>query len=118
MRHIHIWSVLKTPILTEDDETGQAIVKMKTRITEIEKSRDSLVQLVTTGAVAIEASEYKFKALNDEEEYLREQITILENKAQTKDELRLMLRTISDELAKYSDSLISYNDIAVRKVIE
>lgn len=105
-------------ILTEDDETGQAIVKMKTRITEIEKSRDSLVQLVTTGAVAIEASEDKFKALNDEEEYLREQITILENKAQTKDELRLMLRTISDELAKYSDSLISYNDIAVRKVIE
>ena len=36
--------------------------------------RDNLISLVTTGAVDIESSDGKFKALNDEEKYLRDQI--------------------------------------------
>ncbi|MBR4361724.1 MAG: hypothetical protein IKP42_03140 [Ruminococcus sp.] len=39
-------------------------------------------------------------------------------KAQTKTDLRLMLKTISDELENYDDSIIRYNETAVRKVVE
>ena len=105
-------------VLTEEDELGQAISKMENRIREIEKTRDNLVTFVTTGAIELEDSDCKFKALNSEEEYLREQITILQNKTETNDELRLMIQTIADELENYSDSLITYNDIAVRKIID
>ena len=105
-------------VLTEEDELGQAISKMGNRIKEIEKARDNLVTLVTTGAIDIDASDDKFKALKSEEEYLREQITIIQSKTESKDELRLMIQTITDELEKYSDSLITYSDIAVRKIID
>ena len=105
-------------VLTEEDELGQAISKMGNRIKEIEKARDNLVTLVTTGAIDINASDDKFKALKSEEEYLREQITIIQSKTESKDELRLMIQTITDELEKYSDSLITYSDIAVRKIID
>lgn len=105
-------------VLTEEDELGQAISKMGNRIKEIEKARDNLVTLVTTGAIDIDASDDKFKALKSEEEYLREQITIIQSKTESKDELRLMIQTITDELEKYNDSLITYSDIAVRKIID
>ena len=105
-------------VLTEEDELGQAISKMENRIREIEKTRDNLVTFVTTGAIELEDSDCKFKALNSEAEYLREQITILQNKTETNDELRLMIQTIADELENYSDSLITYSDIAVRKIID
>lgn len=80
--------------------------------------RDNLVNLVTTGAVDIESSDDKFKALNGEEKYLRDQIEQLKIKAQTKTDLRLMLKTISDELENYDDSIIKYKETAVRKVVE
>ena len=85
-------------VLSEEDELGQAITNMQNRIQEIEKMRDNLVNLVTTGALDIESSDDKFKALNDEEKYLRNQIEQLKTKAQTKTDLRLMLKTISDDL--------------------
>ena len=53
-----------------------------------------------------------------EEKYLRDQIEQLKLKAQTKTDLRLMLRTISDELKNYDDSIVKYNETAVRKVVE
>ena len=105
-------------VLSEEDELGQAITKMENRIREIEKMRDNLINLVTTGAVDIESSDDKFKALNSEEKYLRDQIEQLKLKAQTKTDLRLMLKTISDELKNYDDSIIKYNETAVRKVVE
>lgn len=105
-------------VLSEADEIGQAISKMESRIKEIEKQRDNLIELVTIGAMDIEASDGKFKALKSEEEYLREQITIIQSKTESKDELRLMIQTITDELEKYNDSLITYSDIAVRKIID
>lgn len=105
-------------VLSEEDELGQAITKMENRIREVEKMRDNLVNLVTTGAVDIESSDDKFKALNGEEKYLRDQIEQLKLKAQTKTDLRLMLKTISDELENYDDSIIKYNETAVRKVVE
>ena len=105
-------------VLSEEDELGQAITKMENRIREVEKMRDNLVNLVTTGAVDIESSDDKFKALNSEEKYLRDQIEQLKLKAQTKTDLRLMLKTISDELENYDDSIIKYNETAVRKVVE
>lgn len=55
---------------------------------------------------------------NGEEKYLRDQIEQLKLKAQTKTDLRLMLRTISDELKNYDDSIVKYNETAVRKVVE
>ena len=105
-------------VLSEEDELGQAITKMENRIREVEKMRDNLVNLVTTGAVDIESSDDKFKALNSEEKYLRDQIEQLKLKAQTKTDLRLMLKTISDELKNYDDSIVKYNETAVRKVVE
>ena len=81
-------------VLSEEDELGQAITKMENRIREVEKMRDNLINLVTTGAVDIESSDDKFKVLNDEEKYLRDQIEQLKIKAQTKTDLRLMLKTI------------------------
>ena len=100
------------------EENIGCITKMENRIREIEKMRDNLIGLVTTGAVDIESSDDKFKALNDEEKYLRDQIEQLKIKAQTKTDLRLMLKTISDELKNYDDSIIKYNETAVRKVVE
>lgn len=38
----------------------------------------------------------------------------LKIKAQTKTDLRLMLKTISDELENYDDSIIKYNETASR----
>ncbi|SDB41093.1 Site-specific DNA recombinase [Ruminococcaceae bacterium FB2012] len=104
--------------ITESDELGQAISKIENRLTEIEKTRDDLIQLVTTGAIAIESADDKFKALKDEESYLRSQLTTLKTKAENSDDIRLMLKTISDELKKYSGSLLDYDDMAVRKTIE
>ena len=49
---------------------------------------------------------------------LRDQIEQLKLKAQTKTDLRLMLKTISDELKNYDDSIVKYNETAVRKVVE
>ena len=103
---------------TESDELGQAISKIENRLTEIEKIRDDLIQLVTTGAIAIESADDKFKALKDEESYLRSQLTTLKTKAENSDDIRLMLKTISEELKKYSGSLLDYDDMAVRKTIE
>ena len=105
-------------VLSEEDELGKAIAKMESRRRENEKIRDNIVNLVTTGAVDIESSDDKFKALNDEEKYLRDQMEQLKIKAQTKTDLRLMLKTISDELENYDDSIIKYNETAVRKVVE
>ena len=105
-------------VLSEEDELGQAITNMENRIQEIEKMRDNLISLVTTGAVDIESSDDKFKALNSEEKYLRDQIEQLKLKAQTKTDLRLMLKTISDEQKNYDDSIVKYNETAVRKVVE
>ena len=104
--------------ITESDELGQAISKIENRLTEIEKIRDDLIQLVTTGAISIESADDKFKALKDEESYLRSQLTTLKTKAENSDDIRLMLKTISEELKKYSGSLLDYDDMAVRKTIE
>ena len=105
-------------VLSEADEIGQAISKMESRIKEIEKQRDNLIELVTIGAMDIEASDGKFKALKDEESYLRQQILQLKEQAKTSDDLRHTLSLISEELKRYSDSIIEYDDIAVRKVID
>lgn len=104
--------------ITESDELGQAISKIENRLTEIEKIRDDLIQLVTTGVIAIESADDTFKALKDEESYLRSQLTTLKTKAGNSDDIRLMLKTISEELKKYSGSLLDYDDMAVRKTIE
>lgn len=104
--------------ISEGDELGQAIAKIENRLTEIEKIRDDLIQLVTTGSTEIEFADDKFKALNEEESYLRSQITTFKTKAENSDDIRLMLKTISDELEKYSGSLLDYDDAAVRKTIE
>ena len=105
-------------VLSESDEIGQAISKMESRIKEIEKQRDKLIELVTIGALDIEASDDKFKALKDEESYLRNQILQLQEQAKSSDDLRYTLSIISEELKKYSDNIIEYDDIAVRKVID
>lgn len=105
-------------VLSEADEIGQAISKMESRIKEIEKQRDNLIELVTIGAMDIEASDGKFKALKDEESYLRQQILQLKEQAKTSDDLRHTLSLISEELKRYGDSIIEYDDIAVRKVID
>lgn len=105
-------------VLYESDEIGQAIPKMESRIKEIEKQRDNLIELVTIGALDIEASDDKFKALKDEESYLRNQILQLKEQAKTSDDLRHTLSLISEELKRYGDSIIEYDDIAVRKVID
>lgn len=104
--------------ISEGNELGQAIAKIENRLTEIEKIRDDLIQLVTTGSMEIEAADDKFKALNDEENYLRTQLTALKTKSENSNDIRLMLKTISEELQKYSGSLLEYDDMAVRKTIE
>ncbi|SDA29548.1 Site-specific DNA recombinase [Ruminococcus sp. YE71] len=104
--------------ITESDELGHAITKIEDRLTEIEKVRDDLIQLVTAGSIAIESSDDKFKALGEEESYLRTQLTALKTKSDNSNDIRLMLKTISDELKKYSGSLLEYDDMTVRKTIE
>lgn len=105
-------------VVTGEKDTGSEIVRIRKRLSEIEKARDDMIHLVTSGAVDVDALDKEFENLNQEEGALKAELGSLEAKTETTDEQKYTLMAIGEELSKHGERLEEYDDVTVRKTIE
>ncbi len=105
-------------VLNDEDRNNAKKVKIEKRLAEIDKARDDLIHLVTTGAVGEDSLDKEFEALNAEEKYLRTQLEEIQGQAVKRDEVRYSIISVIEELEQFEKHKTMYDDIAVRKVIE
>lgn len=105
-------------VVTGENDTCSEIMRIRTRLSEIEKARDDMIHLVTSGAVGADSLDKEFESLNSEEEALKEQLSSLENKSADSDEVKNTLIAIREELKKHGNGMTEYDDVTVRKTIE
>ena len=105
-------------VMNDEDKNGIEKLKIEKRLAEIDKARDDLIHLVTSGSVEEDSLDKEFEALNDEEGYLKTQLESIEGQAAKRDEVRYSIMSAVEELGQYQMHKEEYDDIAVRKVIE
>lgn len=105
-------------VVTGEKDTGSEIMRIRKRLSEIEKARDDMIHLVTSGAVDVDALDKEFENLNQEEEALKAELAGLEAKTETTDEQKYTLMAIGEELSRHGERLEEYDDVTVRKTIE
>ena len=105
-------------VVTGENDTCSEIMRIRTRLSEIEKARDDMIHLVTSGAVGADSLDKEFESLNSEEESLKEQLSSLENTTADSDEVKNTLIAIREELKKHGNGMTEYDDVTVRKTIE
>ena len=105
-------------VLNDEDKNSVEKHMIEKRLAEIEKARDDLIHLVTSGSVGEDSLGKEFEALNDEESYLKTQLEAIEGQAVKRDEVRYSIISAVEELGQFEMHKEEYDDIAVRKVIE
>lgn len=105
-------------VLNDEDKNSVEKHMIEKRLAEIEKARDDLIHLVTSGSVGEDSLDKEFEALNDEESYLKTQLEAIEGQAVKRDEVRYSIISAVEELGQFEMHKEEYDDIAVRKVIE
>ncbi|MCR5142363.1 MAG: recombinase family protein [Ruminococcus sp.] len=105
-------------VMNDEDKNGVEKLKIEKRLAEIDKARDDLIHLVTSGSVEEDSLDKEFETLNDEEGYLKTQLESIEGQAVKRDEVRYSIISAVEELGQYQMHKEEYDDIAVRKVIE
>ena len=105
-------------VMNDEDKNGVEKLKIEKRLAEIDKARDDLIHLVTSGSVGEDSLDKGFEALNDEESYLKTQLESIEGQAIKRDEVRYSIMSAVEGLGELATRKEEYDDIAVRKVIE
>ena len=93
-------------------------IRIEKRLAEIEKARDNLIHLVTSGTVGENMLDKEFESLNEEERFLKTQLDTIQNQSIRSDETRYSIMASVEGLGELEPRKTEYDDIAVRKVVE
>ena len=107
-----------TIVMNDEDKNAAEKVKIEQRLAEIDKARDDLIHLITSGSVGEDSLDKEFEALNDEESHLKTQLEAIQGQSVKHDEVRYSIMSAFEELGEMETRKTEYDDIAVRKVIE
>ena len=105
-------------VLNDEDKNNTERVRIESRLAEIDKARDDLIQLVTSGSVGEDSLDKEFEALNDEESYLKTQLEAMKSQTEKRDEVRYSIMSAVEGIGEMETTMTEYDEVAVRKMIE
>ena len=105
-------------VLNDEDKNNTKRIRIESRLAEIDKARDDLIHLVTSGSVGEDSLDKEFEALNDEESYLKTQLEAMKSQTEKRDEVRYSIMSAVEGIGEMETILTEYDEVAVRKMIE
>ncbi|MCR5020623.1 recombinase family protein [Ruminococcus sp.] len=105
-------------VLNDEDKNNAERVRIESRLAEIDKARDDLIHLVTSGSVGEDSLDNEFETLNDEESYLKTQLEAMKSQTEKRDEVRYSIMLAVEGIGEMETVLTEYDEVAVRKMIE
>ena len=105
-------------VLNDEDKNNTERVRIESRLAEIDKARDDLIQLVTRGSVGEDSLDKEFEALNNEESYLKTQLEAMKCQTEKRDEVRYSIMSAVEGIGEMETTMTEYDEVAVRKMIE
>ncbi|ADU24250.1 recombinase family protein [Ruminococcus albus] len=105
-------------VLNDEDKNNTERVRIESRLAEIDKARDDLIHLVTSGSVGEDSLDKEFEALNDEESYLKTQLEAMKSQTEKRDEVRYSIMSAVEGIGEMENTMVDYDEVAVRKMIE
>ena len=105
-------------VLNDEDKNNTERVGIESRLAEIDKARDELIKLVTSGSVGEDSLDKEFEALNDEESYLKTQLEAMKCQTEKRDEVRYSIMSAVEGIGEMETTMTEYDEVAVRKMIE
>ena len=103
-------------VLTQ--QTNIEISAIQKRLTEIDEARQSMIDLIVSGAVGSDFLDEEFKKLHDEEENLNQTLTALKEQNTTDSVVQKQLDSAISEISAENFKMTEFDDVTVRHVLE
>ena len=103
-------------VLTQ--QTNGEISAIQKRLTEIDEARQSMIDLIVSGAVGSDFLDEEFKKLHDEEENLNQTLMALKEQNTTGSVVQKQLDSAISEISEENFKMTEFDDVTVRHVLE
>ena len=106
---------------TEAVLTGQIhdeISVAEKRLTEIDDARQSMIDLIVSGAVESDSLDDEFRKLHDEEENLKQTLSALKAQNTADDTAQKQIDTALAEISAEQFTMTEFDDVTARHILE
>ncbi|MBR4319528.1 MAG: recombinase family protein [Oscillospiraceae bacterium] len=99
-------------------QMNNEISAIEKRLSEIDEARQSMINLIVSGAVESDSLDEEFRKLHDEEENLNQVLSELKSKNTANEAIQKQIDTAFSEIASENFILTEFDEVTVRHVLE
>ncbi len=114
-----IAKILKANIGTVMEcKNGQEILNLENRLKELDKARNDLITLITSGACSEDTLDKEFMKIHDEEKEINEKLSDLQKSIKISEDTQSKIDSAMETISNENFQLDTFDDVIIRKLIE
>ena len=99
-------------------QNGQEILNLENHLKELDKARNDLITLITSGACAEDTLDAEFMKIHDEEREINEKLSELQKSIKISEDTQSKIDSAMQTISNENFQLDTFDDVIIRKLSE